>query len=84
MMLILGETKKITLGASNYGRLTISPGLWVAFKGKRSGENLIANVASIEHDPNEAEQRDQTYLILFTTNAANISVVTVFLSLIIL
>lgn len=38
----------------NYGRLTVPPGLWVAFGGVASGENMLLNVASMEHDPAEA------------------------------
>lgn len=38
-----------------YGRLTISPGLWLAFEGLSENNNLILNVASIRHDPAEAE-----------------------------
>ncbi len=38
----------------NYQRLTIKPNLWVAFRGL--GEiNIVLNLASIEHDPNEAD-----------------------------
>ena len=55
----LSKTLKIRVGQSNYGRLSIMPGLWVAFEGVGHGENLVTNVASIEHDPEEAEQRDQ-------------------------
>jgi len=42
------------LSKNNYQRLTISPNLWVAFKGVSSTYNLILNIASIEHDPEEA------------------------------
>lgn len=38
-----------------YGRLTVSPGLWVAFGGVGRGTNLLLNIASIEHDPTEAD-----------------------------
>ena len=55
----LSRTLKICVGQSNYGRLTIMPGLWVAFEGVGDDENLVTNIASIEHDPEEAEQRDQ-------------------------
>lgn len=58
---VLAKTLKVRVGRSNYGRLSVSPGLWVAFEGVGAGENLVTNVASIEHDPHEAEQRDQTY-----------------------
>lgn len=40
---------------AHYGRLTIPPGLWVAFGGLGSALNLMLNVASIEHDPHEAD-----------------------------
>lgn len=53
------ETKSSTvsydIGRSNYSRLTIPPGYWVAFEGLDSGINLVLNIASEEHNPNEAE-----------------------------
>ncbi|MDP0562378.1 MAG: WxcM-like domain-containing protein [Candidatus Endonucleobacter sp. (ex Gigantidas childressi)] len=43
----------ITLSQKNYQRLTVRAGLWVAFRGV--GENnILLNMASIEHDPKEA------------------------------
>lgn len=48
---------KIDLGPSiNYQRLTIPPGVWMAFQGLSEGTNLLLNMASIPHDPNEVEQ----------------------------
>lgn len=45
---------KVKLSQDNYQRLTVKPNLWVAFKGL--GEyNLLLNLASIEHDPHEAQ-----------------------------
>lgn len=38
-----------------YGRLTVPPGLWMAFGGIAEGLNLLVNIASIEHEPSEAE-----------------------------
>lgn len=35
-------------------RLTIAPGLWVAFGGIGRGSNVMLNVASIPHDPAES------------------------------
>jgi len=46
--------KSIELSQENYQRLTISPGLWMAFRGKSKGLNLLLNIASIEHDPKES------------------------------
>ena len=48
----------IILSKENYQRLTIAPNLWVAFKGVSENTNLILNVASIEHDPDEAVNVD--------------------------
>ena len=44
---------KINLSKDNYKRLTISLGLWVAFKGVGES-NMLLNLASIEHDPTES------------------------------
>jgi dTDP-4-dehydrorhamnose 3,5-epimerase len=41
------------LSKNNYQRLTVKPGLWVAFRG--CGEvNIILNLANIEHDSSES------------------------------
>ena len=50
----LAEACTVSLGQSNYGRLTVPVGVWVAFSGREKGLNLILNIASIEHDPQEA------------------------------
>ena len=39
----------------HYQRLTVPPGIWVAFSGEGPGENIVLNIASIPHDPVEAE-----------------------------
>lgn len=43
--------------ANGYGRLTVPPGLWMAFGGVGTGVNMLLNLASIEHDPAEADAR---------------------------
>ena len=56
---ILYDAKKqeflsVKLSKMNYQRLTVPCGIWMAFRGM--GENnMLLNIASIEHDPNEAE-----------------------------
>ena len=50
-----GEYFNCTLSISNYNRLKIEQGLWVAFKG-HSDCNLILNIANYEHDPSELEK----------------------------
>ena len=39
-----------------YSRLTIPPGIWMAFQGIGDEQNLLLNIADIPHDPSEAEQ----------------------------
>lgn len=49
-----GASIRYLVGVSNYVRLTVPPGYWVAFTGVGSGLNLVLNLASLEHDPAEA------------------------------
>lgn len=50
-----GETLNVEAGVDNYVRLTVPPGLWMAFKGGDNPLNLVLNVASIEHDYSESD-----------------------------
>ena len=54
---VLGITESYKTGEKDYGRLTVPSGVWVAFRGELE-KNLILNIASIEHDPNEFEDKD--------------------------
>jgi len=49
------EFFEIILGPVNYSRLTVRPGLWVAFEGNRRENSILLNISSEEHDPVEAE-----------------------------
>lgn len=49
-----GDTMLIDIGESNYQRITVKPGIWMAFQGLSTGLNLVLNLADIEHDPTEA------------------------------
>lgn len=53
-----GNFFKIEISLDNYQRLTIPPGIWMAFKGKSNNTNLILNIANMEHDPDEIERLD--------------------------
>ena len=46
---------KVNLSINNYQRLTVQPGIWMAFKGISRGLNLLLNISSISHDPKECE-----------------------------
>ena len=47
----------VKLSQNNYQRLTIKPGLWLAFKGL-ADFNMLLNIANIEHDTNETESKN--------------------------
>lgn len=55
---------RFVIGYEQYGRLTVPPGIWFAFRGLSKGVNLVLNVASIEHDPAESETRPVDYFEL--------------------
>ena len=41
----------------NFIRLTVPPLLWVGFKGLSKDENIVLNIANIEHKPEEVDQK---------------------------
>ena len=47
--------QECTLSKENYQRLTVVPGIWMAFQGRTDGLNMLLNIASIPHDPYESE-----------------------------
>lgn len=50
-----GQFNELVLGLSyQYSRLTIPPGLWVAFQGLETN-NLLMNLIAAEHNPQEAD-----------------------------
>lgn len=51
---------EITISKDNYCRLTIPPGVWLSFQGIEKELNLLLNLASIEHDPDESVSCDIT------------------------
>lgn len=49
------DFETILLGPSDYGRVTVQPGLWMAFQGAAASPSMLLNIADIEHDPAEAD-----------------------------
>lgn len=52
----LGQFMEATLSPeseTSYCRLTIPPGVWMAFIGLGEGKSVLLNVANIPHDPQE-------------------------------
>lgn len=50
-----GRFFEVVLGGEHYARLTVPPGLWMAFQGRSAGMNLLLDIIDEEHDPDEAE-----------------------------
>lgn len=44
------------ISPDNYNRLTVPPGVWLAFMGIGDGMNLILNIADMAHEPEEIER----------------------------
>ncbi len=53
-----GQLQEIFLGPDNYCLVTVPPMIWNGFKGIGSEAAVIANCASIAHDPTEIERKD--------------------------
>ena len=51
-----GEIQEIYLGPDNYNLVTIPPLIWNGFKGMGNITSLVANCASIPHDPDEIDR----------------------------
>jgi dTDP-4-dehydrorhamnose 3,5-epimerase len=58
---VMLDTQLSPDGPELYNRLTVPPGYFVAFKGLAPGASMLLNVASIPHDPDEAETRPLDY-----------------------
>ena len=52
----LSFEEHVLCGDTRYGRLTVPPGVWMAFQGLGEGMSLVTNVADLPHDPDEAER----------------------------
>ena len=50
-----GLIQEVILSPNNYQRLTVPPGIWMAFSGVAEHESILLNIASIPHDPAEAD-----------------------------
>lgn len=51
-------SKEITIGENFYSRITVPPNLWFGFKGIGKSYNLVLNIASILHNPEEVDKFD--------------------------
>jgi dTDP-4-dehydrorhamnose 3,5-epimerase len=53
-----GEVQELHVGELNYVLVTIPPMVWIGFKGEGTGVALVANCATIPHEPEEIERVD--------------------------
>lgn len=53
-----GELQEIFTGRDNYALITIPPGIWNGFKGIGVTPAIVANCATIPHDPDEIIRLD--------------------------
>lgn len=53
-----GEIQEIFMGESNYCLVTVPPLVWNGFKGVGTEMAIVANCASIPHDPEEISRKD--------------------------
>ena len=53
-----GEVQEMVLGPDNYCLVTVPPMVWNGFKGLGSETSIVANCATIPHDPDEIVRRD--------------------------
>jgi dTDP-4-dehydrorhamnose 3,5-epimerase len=49
---------KVILSQNPYFRLTVPRGIWFGFMGVGASINMLANVADIEHDPDEVLRKE--------------------------
>jgi dTDP-4-dehydrorhamnose 3,5-epimerase len=53
-----GNLIELFLGEENYCLVKVPPGIWNGFKGVGNNPALVANCATIPHDPSEIERLD--------------------------
>ena len=53
-----GELQELFLGPENYQLVTVPPRVWNGFKGIGPDTAIVANCASIPHDPSEISRAD--------------------------
>jgi dTDP-4-dehydrorhamnose 3,5-epimerase len=52
------QFQEVIISKDNFCRLTVPPMIWMGFQGLSDNESILLNIASIEHDPIEAEKKN--------------------------
>jgi dTDP-4-dehydrorhamnose 3,5-epimerase len=53
-----GELQELFVGESNYVLVQVPPGIWNGFKGIGTAPAIVANCATLPHDPDEIVRMD--------------------------
>lgn len=53
-----GEVQELFLSPESYQLVTVPPGVWNGFKGIGTADAIVANCATIPHDPAEIDRLD--------------------------
>ena len=53
-----GLIQEIIMGVENYCLVTVPPMIWNAFQGLGTATSIVANCATMPHDPSEIERED--------------------------
>jgi dTDP-4-dehydrorhamnose 3,5-epimerase len=53
-----GELMELFIGEANYSLIKVPPGVWNGFKGVGVTPSIVANCATLPHDPNEINRLD--------------------------
>jgi len=57
--LSFGATQEYIISTpDHYGRLTIPPMLWVAFQGLDHASSMLLNIANVQHEKNEVDNKN--------------------------
>lgn len=59
-----GGLQEIEVGSENYNLIQVPPMVWNGFQGLSQGESLVANCATMPHDPVEVERLVQKSTII--------------------
>jgi dTDP-4-dehydrorhamnose 3,5-epimerase len=52
-----GELQELYISPENYALVTVPPLIWNGFKGVGTKTAIVANCATLPHDPDEIERR---------------------------
>ena len=55
---LVNQFMEVTIGDSNYQRITVHPNIWFAFQGLSESTSIVLNIADIPHDPTESLKKE--------------------------